>query len=308
MDESRLRVLDVLTRDSGRSQDETLDGVWQRYRRERDSGLSPLVAAVLVASQVDRLGFAFAVGYPAALERLFVGVRLPAALCVTESGGNSPRAIETRLEPHGVGYRLTGKKTFVTFGSRATTLIVAATLGLKPSGKPDLAVVQIPAGRDGIVLEDLPEIAFVPEVPHASVRFDQVDVRADEILPGDGYLDYVKPFRTIEDIHVLAATLGHLVGLARRSDTSAGLIAKMTEKLLSLEHLLEGAPLDPRVHIALHGIYAGVTELLETQSFAELLEARPTDERRRWERDKPLLEVASLAREKRFERAQQLLR
>jgi hypothetical protein len=82
----------------------------------------------------------------------------------------------------------------------------------------------------------------------------------------------------------------------------------MSEKLLSLDHLLEGAPLDPRVHIALHGVYAGVTELLGTQSFAELLEALPTDERRRWERDKPLLEVASLAREKRFERAQQLLR
>jgi acyl-CoA dehydrogenase len=302
-----LRVLDILARDTGRPADQTLEGVWQRYQRERSSGASPFAAAVLAAFAADRLGFAFAAGYPAALEHLVGGQCLPAALCVTEIGGNGPRAIETQLEARGSGYRLTGAKTFVTFGRLATHLIVAARAGDKPDGKPDLKVVQIPAARDGVAVEDLPEIAFVPEIPHARVSFEQAEVREEELLPGDGYLGYVKPFRTIEDIHVVGATLGYLVGAARRNEASSLLIAKMTEKLLSLEHLLEGDPLDPRVHVALHGAHTGVMELLTTEDFTHLLECLPDDERSRWERDKPLLAVASSAREKRFERARQAL-
>ena len=302
-----LRVLDVLTRDPGGPDEQTLEGVWQSYQRERSSGASPFAAAVLAAFASDRLGFAFAAGYAAALEHLVGGPHLPAALCVTEVGGNGPRAIETRLEARGTGYRLTGAKTFVTFGRHATRLIVAARAGEKPDGTPDLKAVQIPAARDGVALEDLPQIAFVPEVPHASARFHQVEVHAEEILPGDGYLGYVKPFRTIEDIHVLGATLGYLVGAARRNEGSSVLIARMTEKLLCLEPLLGGDPLDPRVHVALHGAHTGVMELLKTEAFAHLLESLPDDERCRWERDKPLLVVASSAREKRFERAQQAL-
>ena len=37
-----------------------------------------------------------------------------------------------------------------------------------------------------------------------------------DLLPGDGYDIYLKPFRTIEDIHVHAALIGYLVGVARR--------------------------------------------------------------------------------------------
>lgn len=302
-----LRVLDVLARDTGRPEEHTLEGVWERYREECSSGASPFVAAVMAALAADRLGFAFAAGYLAALEHLVGGQHLPAALCVTEVGGNGPRAIETQLEARGTGYRLTGAKTFVTFGRLATRLIVAARVGDKPNGTPDLKVVQIPAARDGVAVEDLPEIAFVPEIPHARVCFEQVEVREEELLPGDGYLGYIKPFRTIEDIHVVGATLGYLVGAARRNDASSVLIAKMTEKLLSLEHLLEGEPLDPRVHVALHGAHAGVMELLTTEDFTQLLERLPEEERGRWARDKPLLAVASSAREKRFERARQAL-
>ena len=303
MDQTGPTVLDVLSRDAAAAPKQGLPEVWEAYRSERAAGASPLTAAVIVASQVDRLGFAFAVGYPAALEHMIEGVRLPCALCVTEANGNSPRAIESTLIPKGDGYELHGTKTFVTFGNHAETLIVVAKLGEKPDGRPDLAVVQIPADRDGVMLQELPETPFVPEVPHTSVRLDGVAVLQEERLPGDGYLSYVKPFRTIEDIHVVGATLGYLLGLARRTRASTALIAELSADLVALQGLRAGPPLDPRVHIALHGVYQRVTRLVGTEDFACILGRTPDDERDRWQRDRALLRVASKARQARFERA-----
>ena len=40
--------------------------------------------------------------------------------------------------------------------------------------------------------------AFVPEISHAEVELDRVKVSDADVLPGDGYDDYLKPFRTIE--------------------------------------------------------------------------------------------------------------
>jgi len=303
VDQTGPTLLDVLSRDPAAALNQGLPEVWEAYRTERAAGASPLTAAVIVASQVDRLGFAFAVGYPAALEQMIVGVQLPCALCVTEAKGNSPRAIESTLIPKGDGYELHGTKTFVTFGSYAQTLIVVAKLGQKSDGRPDLAVVQIPADRKGVMLQELPETPFVPEVPHTSVRFDGVEVLEDERLPGDGYLNYVKPFRTVEDIHVVGATLGYLVGLARRTRASTTLIAELGADLVALDRLRDGPPLDPRVHVALHGVYQRVTRLTGGEDFARLMGCVPADERDRWARDQALLQVASRAREARFDRA-----
>jgi len=303
VDDAGPTLLDVLAKDAQVALGQGVPEVWEAYRSERAANASPFTAAVIVASQVDRLGFAFAVGYPAALEHMIGEVGLPCALCVTEANGNSPRAIESTLAPKGDGYELRGTKTFVTFGSHAETLIIAARVGEKPDGRPDLAVVQIPSNRKGVVLQELPEMPFVPEVPHTSVRFEGVEVRQDERLPGDGYLNYVKPFRTIEDIHVVGATLGYLVGLARRTGASAALIAELSADLVALDALRDGAPLDPRVHVALHGVYQHMTRLVVREEFARLLECAPNDERERWERDRALLRVASKARAARFERA-----
>jgi len=55
--------------------------------------------AILGGLMADRLGWAFATGYRAALGQLVPSLApdAMAALCVTEEGGNTPRAIPTRL-------------------------------------------------------------------------------------------------------------------------------------------------------------------------------------------------------------------
>ena len=301
-------LLDVLAADAEAEPERELEQVWGAYQAARDAGAVPFAAAVLTASRVDRLGLAFATGYPAALQQLSPETRLPCALCVTEDEGTHPRAMKTTLERVGDRDELNGTKTFVTFGNLAKTLLVAAKVGEKRDGRPDLALVRIPADRTGVTLQAHPPTPFAPEIPHARLELRHVEVRPEERLPGDGYLNYVKPFRTIEDIHVVGATLGYLVGLARRTRASTTLIAELSADLLALDPLLHGPPLDPRVHIALHGVYQHLTRLISSEAFKRLLDAAPGDERDRWERDRVLLQVASKAREARFERAKKELR
>jgi hypothetical protein len=40
-------------------------------------------------------------------------------------------------------------------------------------------------------------------------------LRPEDLLPGDGYDRYLKPFRSIEDIHIQAATLAWVLREAR---------------------------------------------------------------------------------------------
>jgi hypothetical protein len=296
-------LLDVLSPDDDGPSVQSLSEIWGAYRDMRAACATPFVAAVHVAARVDRLGFAFAAGYPAALQHMVPDVSLPCALCVTEEGGNHPRAIQTTLERAGDGFVLRGSKSFVTLGDLAADLVIAARAGDKPDGLPDLAVVRIPRGRAGIELTAHPPTPFAPEVPHARLELRGVEVRPEERLPGDGYLDYVKPFRTIEDIHVLGAAIGYLIGLALRIRGPADLIAELSANLVALDAIRVGPPLDPRLHIALHGILRQTKRIPESSGFARLLQSAPSDERARWERDRALLEVASKAREARFERA-----
>lgn len=283
----------------------SLEAVWKSYQSARARGAAPFDAAVQVAASVDRLGLAFAAGYSAALEQLIPDVILPCALCVTEADGNHPRAIKASLEASdtGSGYTLDGTKTFVTFGAMAKTLIVAARVGEQSDGKPELAVVRIPADREGVSLHELPAISIVPEIPHAWVEFHEVSVDAGERMNGDGYLDYVKPFRTVEDIHVLATASAYLLGLAKRCAGAAEWMSELCAAIVTLDLLRAAPPSDPGVHVALHGVTQSLSRLFSDKVFAKIWEAAPAEERARWERDRKLLRVANAAREARFRKA-----
>lgn len=286
---------------------DTLADAWSAYTDARGRGATPFVAAAHVACRVDRLGFAFAVGYPAALEHMVPGVELPCALCITEDEGNHPRAIQTTLESDGDGYLLSGVKSFVTFGTEARSLIIAARVGVRPDGRPEIAMVRVPSDRAGIELVEHPPTPFVPEVPHARLTLHRVEVREEERLLGDGYSGYVKPFRTIEDIHVLGTAFGYLLGVAQRVGASAVLLAELAAGLAALDRLSAGPPLDPCLHLALHGVYWRLLAITGGEDLSQLWREAPEDERVRWQRDQPLLGVAKKAREARFRRAREQL-
>lgn len=273
------------------------------------------------SSRVDRLGAAFGLGYAAALRVLFgsfAGEGL-CALCVTERGSTRPRDLRTVLveAPDGAGLRLDGEKSFVTFGTHAETFLVAAVCPREDAGDtthPAVRLVRVRAGAAGVTVRERPASQVVPEIPHATVRFEQTPIARDELFSGDGYADAVKPFRTVEDLYVLGATVGYLLGAFTRCDETEPRAAydarPLRETLLacavSLRALARESAHDAEVHLALAGIFSVVRSVVGQSE--PVWASADAGERARWFRDAPLLAVADRARSARRERAWQLLR
>jgi alkylation response protein AidB-like acyl-CoA dehydrogenase len=265
-------------------------------RRRFDGSMA---RAVALGFSADRLGFAFMGGYTSALTRLdpSLGPDDVAALCATEDGGAHPRAIQAALREG----RLTGTKRFVSGGPYATRLLVVASEGAGDDGRNRLRVARVRPDAPGVTLEAQQELPFVPEVPHASVRFHDVEVRDDDLFPGDGYADALKPFRTLEDLHVHGALLGLLVSVARRSAWPQASVEHLLALVASALTLADLSPRAASTHLALAGLLARTAAFLdEAQPLWAQVEP---DEAARFARDRPLLSVAGKARERRREKA-----
>ena len=273
---------------------------WEATAEQRGKWERPIDRALAGGACADRIGFAFAGGYAEALRALVPGATGITALCATEEGGAHPKAIQTRLEPTANGgYEVTGRKKWATVANVASSLLVVASTGVE-SGVNRLRVVRIAANAPGVRL--VPASApFVPEIPHAAVELERVAVSEADVLPGDGYDEYLKPFRTVEDVHVHAALAGYLIGVARRHGFEKATIEQLLVLALASRSI---AALDPKVastHLALAGLLASVPRVVE--NIEREWAAAPDDEWARWQRDRALLQVAGSARSARRERA-----
>lgn len=282
---------------------ESIEEFWPRIVESmKDFGSATVDCAIAAGAAADRLGWAFVAGYHQALLRLVPGLdaHQPTALAATESGGGRPSAIETRLEREGTQWRLSGEKSFVTLGAYARQVLVVASCGQRPAdGRNDLRLVRVDAARAGLVFEPLPSIPFAPEIAHARLSLNNVLVDDSEVLEGDGYARYLKPFRTIEDLHVVGAVLGYLTRAAYRSDAREHMLELLT-LIATVRHLAERRPDDAEAHLTLAGVFASLRRFVGQLDFVHVL---PAEERLRWERDQPLLSVANHARQQRTEAA-----
>jgi hypothetical protein len=275
----------------------SLEAWWEQHRERTDWLRLPIERAIAGGFVADRLGYAFASGYQAAAEAAF-GADRPGAFAATESGGVHPRAIATELRDDGA-LRLDGEKAYVTLGAFAERLFVVARAG-EEGGRPRLVVVRIDR-RPGVTLLEGPATPFAPEIQHAQLRLEGVRVARDEVLPGDGYADYLKPFRTVEDIHVMAALGGWLIQVGRRSGWPAATLEELAAACTLLGALAAGDPKSEALHLTLAGALSLLRRLVE--GIEPLWAAVDAPTRERWERDRPLLEVASRARALRAEAA-----
>jgi hypothetical protein len=257
--------------------------------------------AALAGLVADGLGWAFAGGYEAALSRLDPeGMRgsVLGGLCATEEGGGHPRAIQSVLTAREGGYLLSGKKSWVTLGSDADVLLVVASVG-QEAGRNRLRVARVPLQREGVRIQETPPLPFVSEIAHAKAIFESVAVAESELLPGDGYDDVLKPFRTIEDVHVMASSLGWGIGVARASEWPRAWIDEAIA-LVALFCAIGDAPaLAPETHVVLAGAQAVATRLMDGAPWSKSGDAL----RSRWERDRPLVNVAGNVRAARLEAA-----
>lgn len=247
--------------------------------------------AILRGAQADRLGLAFIGGYGAAITSLDPTITELGALCATETGGGHPRAMQTTL----VDGVLNGTKTFVSGGALAKQLLVVAKIGER-EGRPELKVARIRADAVGVQHESGLELDFIPEVPHGVVTF--TNARVDAVLEGDGYERYLKPFRTIEDLHVFGAVLGCLVSSGRNT-LPRGALEQLLAQLAAIVTVARHDPLDAATHLALAGIISSSKSLVDALD----LNAFAPEFRVRFERDRRLLNIASKVRDQRREKA-----
>lgn len=279
----------------------TVEQWWPRWRAIAAAHRLPFDRALAGGADADRLGWAFASGYQAALRALEPS--LPddaiAALCVTEAEGNFPRAIRTTLSAEGGAFRISGEKRWTTLGPGGGLFIVIAREASSSEARPSLKAVCIRSGVQGLFIESMPVTSFVPEVPHARVRLDNVLVEAGDILAGDGYARYVKPFRTVEDIHINAASVAYLVREARRRAWPQAWIERAAAQLHALCGLARLDPLASQTHVALAGALATSDGLIGE---ADGLWASAADDPAaiRWARDRKLFGVAGKVRAQRL--------
>src|SRR5262249_60405670 len=106
---------------------------------------------------------------------------------------------------------------------------------------------------------------------------------AGAVLPGDGYADYVKRFRTVEDIHIHGALLGYFLGVARRCGFPDTVIERAVSAIVAVRALSELDPDAAETHVVLAGALARDANLLD-HSDAHW-EKADVDERDRWRRD-----------------------
>jgi len=270
---------------------------WWRGHLGAAGGLeTPLERAIAAGFAADRPAWAFASGYQEALHRLVPALGIcRAAMCASEEGGAHPSGIKTRLEQG----TLTGAKRFVSLGGHAEQLLVVASVGQDDAGRNRLVVVRIPASRAGVTMEPMVASPFVPEVPMARMRLEQVPLLPDDQLPGDGYDAYLKPFRTVEDLHVHAALVAWLVQVARRGAWPRPLIERMVSELAALHAVAAAPPSDAAVHVAIGGVLAETARLLA--DLEPHWATADAESRARWQRDRFVLGVAGKARAQRLE-------
>ncbi len=297
-------IRQLLRLDAKRSNSDSMATWFADFKHASLELESPFDRAVIGGRLSHCAGFAFAGGYQSACESLFAQHRGElASLCVTEAEGNHPRAIQSTLDQTTEGMELNGNKKFVSGAGAAQRLYVACTTGNDNAGRPLLKLVSLAANQQGVEITELPPLGFIPEVSHGKVRFEQVKVDPDQVLPGDGYLAYIKPFRTVEDIHVLGALLAYRLGEGLDARWQAPALEQHISLVLNLRSLANMSPSSPATHLALAGARQQVKTLFDLTD-DEFEQGNPT-QFKYWQRDKALLKIAGSAHVSRTAKAWQ---
>ncbi len=284
-------------------------GQWKGTMRERFTEWEFTIdRAIAFGFEADRVAYAFIAGFRAALQHLIPSLdpRLFVSFCITEESGNTPKAIKSTLKALDDSenqWELNGKKTFITGAAEADQIFVAASTGKDKKGRNRIKLVRLDSGLPGIKIREMSPLPFIPEISHGKVNFLNVGLSRESILPGDGYSDYVKPFRIIEEIHVTAALLGYLARVVMEYKWDRTYLEKIVALIKLARTLWHSNLQSPDTHIA----YAGFSQLIQQliEKMSPLWKTVPDNTRKSWERDQAILGIAEKARKKRLENAWQ---
>jgi len=172
-------------------------------------------AAMLLSIPFQGLGNAAvsAVATDEQLERLG---RVWAAMAITEPGfGSDSAAVSTTAKLDGDEYVINGEKIFVTAGSRATHIVVWATLD-KSKGRAAIKSFIVPREHPGVTVERLENKLGIKGSDTAVIRFENARIPKDNLLgnpeiePGKGFSGVMETFDNTRPVVAAMA-----VGIAR---------------------------------------------------------------------------------------------
>jgi acyl-CoA dehydrogenase len=172
-------------------------------------------AAMLLSIPFQGLGNAAvsAVATDEQLERLG---RVWAAMAITEPGfGSDSAAVSTTAKLDGDKYVINGEKIFVTAGSRATHIVVWATLD-KSKGRAAIKSFIVPREHPGVTVERLENKLGIKGSDTAVIRFENARIPKDNLLgnpeiePGKGFSGVMETFDNTRPVVAAMA-----VGIAR---------------------------------------------------------------------------------------------
>ncbi|HYX99276.1 MAG TPA: acyl-CoA dehydrogenase family protein [Mycobacterium sp.] len=172
-------------------------------------------AAMLLSIPFQGLGNAAvsAVATDEQLERLG---RVWAAMAITEPGfGSDSAAVSTTAKLDGDEYVINGEKIFITAGSRATHIVVWATLD-KSKGRAAIKSFIVPREHPGVTVERLENKLGIKGSDTAVIRFENARIPKDNLLgnpeiePGKGFSGVMETFDNTRPVVAAMA-----VGIAR---------------------------------------------------------------------------------------------
>ncbi|ART71339.1 MULTISPECIES: acyl-CoA dehydrogenase family protein [Mycobacteriaceae] len=154
------------------------------------------------------------VATPEQLERL--GKDVWAAMAITEPGfGSDSAAVTTTAVLDGDEYVINGEKIFVTAGSRATHIVVWATLD-KSLGRAAIKSFIVPREHPGVTVERLEHKLGIKASDTAVIRFENARIPKDNLL-GNPEIHVEKGFagvmETFDNTRPIVAAMA--VGIAR---------------------------------------------------------------------------------------------
>ena len=256
----------------------------------------------------DRMAYVFLSGYQAALHSNFPVLTAGklGAFCVSEEGGNRPKAILTSMQPVSEGYVLNGSKTFVTCAEEADELLVAACDSTADvNGRPQIKILHVQANVDGALIHEDKTLPFMPELKRGRLTLDGCMCSSSSLLSGDGYADYIKPFSPLEAFYVMAAGVGHMIRLARMYDWPNSFIEQCLAVLVSIQGANFDEPEAPENQLLINGLRETTKGLVGATEATSFWAHADAEIQKRWLRDKVMLMMPDRAHSIRLERAWQ---
>ena len=172
--------------------------------------------ALLLSVPRQGLGNAAISGVATDEQRAQLGKGVWAAMAITEpSFGSDSAAVSTTAVLDGDEYVINGEKIYVTAGSRASHIVVWATLD-KSKGRAAIKSFIVPREHPGVTVERLEHKLGIKASDTAAIRFDNVRIPKENLL-GSPEIQVEKGFagvmETFDNTRPIVAAMA--VGVAR---------------------------------------------------------------------------------------------